>query len=83
MLDGKEGDGVQDVDIDCCTISKIGGLDANVCRYKFGELTGTYIGEFYFSPDVLAHLLYLYALGYTSVQNPCRQEALYWHTFRS
>jgi hypothetical protein len=30
MLDGKEGDGVQDVDIDCCTISKIGGLDANV-----------------------------------------------------
>ncbi|MGA7900404.1 MAG: transposase, partial [Nitrososphaeraceae archaeon] len=33
------------------------------CRYKFGELTGTYIGEFYFSPDVLAHLLYLYALG--------------------
>lgn len=26
----KEGDGVQDVDIDCCTISKIGGLDANV-----------------------------------------------------
>ena len=33
------------------------------CRYKFGELTGTYIGEFYFSLDVLVHLLYLYALG--------------------
>ena len=33
------------------------------CRYKFGELTGTYLGEFYFSLDVLVHLLYLYALG--------------------
>jgi transposase-like protein len=33
------------------------------CRYKFGELTGTYLGEFYFSVDILAHLLYLYALG--------------------
>ena len=33
------------------------------CRYKFGELTGTYLVEFYFSLDILAHLLYLYALG--------------------
>ena len=33
------------------------------CRYKFGELTGTYLGEFYISLDILAHLLYLYALG--------------------
>jgi hypothetical protein len=30
MLDGKEGDDVQDVDIDCCIILKIRGLDANV-----------------------------------------------------
>ncbi|MGC1133557.1 MAG: hypothetical protein WA941_12095 [Nitrososphaeraceae archaeon] len=30
MLDGKEREDVQDVDIDCCTISKIRGLDANV-----------------------------------------------------
>ena len=33
------------------------------CRYKFGEFTGTYLGEFYFSLDTLTHLLYLYALG--------------------
>ena len=33
------------------------------CRYKFGELTGTYLGEFYFPLDILVHLLYLYALG--------------------
>src|SRR5215831_19776547 len=36
------------------------------CRYKFGELTGTYLGEFYISLDILAHLLYLYALGVTA-----------------
>ena len=30
MLDGKEGDNVQDVDIDYCKILKIGDLDANV-----------------------------------------------------
>ena len=30
MLDVKEGDDAQDVDIDCCTILKIEGLDANV-----------------------------------------------------
>ncbi len=33
------------------------------CRYKFGELTGTYLGEFYFSLDTLAHLMYLFVLG--------------------
>lgn len=33
------------------------------CRYKFGEFTGTYLGEFNFSPDVLVHLIYLFALG--------------------
>jgi transposase len=33
------------------------------CRYKFGEFTGTYLGEFYFSLNTLTHLLYLYALG--------------------
>jgi transposase len=32
------------------------------CRYKFGEFTGTYIGEFNFSLDILAHLMYLFAL---------------------
>ncbi|HYA82916.1 MAG TPA: hypothetical protein VEH06_05630 [Candidatus Bathyarchaeia archaeon] len=36
-------------------------MDAD--RYKFGELTGTYLGEFYISLDILVHLLYLYALG--------------------
>ena len=62
MLDGKEGDNVQDVDTDCCIILKIRDLDADVV-YKFGELTGTYIGEFNFSLDKLAHLMYLFALG--------------------
>jgi transposase len=33
------------------------------CRYKFGELTGTYLEEFYISLVTLVHLLYLYALG--------------------
>jgi transposase-like protein len=33
------------------------------CRYKFGEFTGTYIGESNFSLDKLAHLTYLFALG--------------------
>ena len=28
------------------------------CKYKFGEFTGTYIGEFNFSLDKLVHLLY-------------------------
>ena len=28
------------------------------CRYKFGEFTGTYIGEFNFSLDKLVHLTY-------------------------
>ena len=30
---------------------------------EFGEFTGTYLGEFYFSLNTLTHLLYLYALG--------------------
>jgi transposase len=33
------------------------------CRYKFGEFTGTYLGEFNFSLDILVHLIYLFALG--------------------
>lgn len=33
------------------------------CRYKFGEFTGTYIGEFNFSLELLVHLTYLFALG--------------------
>lgn len=33
------------------------------CRYKFGEFTGTYIGEINFSHDILVHLIYLFALG--------------------
>ena len=35
------------------------------CNYKFGEFTGTYIGEFNFSLDnsILVHLTYLFALG--------------------
>jgi transposase-like protein len=33
------------------------------CRYKFGEFTGTYVGEFNFSLDLLVYLTYLFALG--------------------
>jgi hypothetical protein len=33
------------------------------CRYKFGGFTGTYVGEFNFSLDILAHLMYLFSLG--------------------
>jgi len=33
------------------------------CKYKFGELTGTYLGEFNFSLNILVHLIYLFALG--------------------
>jgi transposase-like protein len=63
MLDGKEGDNVQGVDIDCCTHLKDKRFGCRRCRYKFGELTGTYLGEFYISLDILAHLPYLYTLG--------------------
>ncbi len=69
MLDGKEGDGVQDVDIDCLYHLKDKRFGCKRCRYKFGELTGTYIGEFYFSLDVRVHLLYLYALGYQCTES--------------
>ena len=58
MLDGRAGDNVQDVDTDCCIILKIRDLDGcRRCKYKFGEFTGTYIGEFNFSLDNL-HLAY-------------------------
>jgi transposase len=33
------------------------------CKYKFGEFTGTYVGEFNLSLDKLVHLTYLFALG--------------------
>ena len=36
------------------------------CKHKsaeFGEFTGTYLGEFNFSLDILVHLIYLFALG--------------------
>ena len=33
------------------------------CRYKFGEFTGTYTGEFNFSLELLVHLTSLFALG--------------------
>lgn len=36
------------------------------CRYEFGEFTGTYIGGFNFSLDLLVHLTYLFALGVPS-----------------
>lgn len=38
-------------------------LGCRRCKYKFGEFTGTYIGEFNFSLDKLVHLTYLFALG--------------------
>jgi hypothetical protein len=64
MLDGKEEDNVQDVDIDCCIILKIGDLDAGVVNTSFESLfTGTYIEEVNFSLDKLAHLMYLFPLG--------------------
>ena len=39
------------------------------CKYKFGEFTGTYIGEFNFSLDKLVHLTYLFALRSTCIQD--------------
>lgn len=33
------------------------------CSNKFGEFTGTYIGEFNFSLDILAHFMYQFAFG--------------------
>ena len=33
------------------------------CRYKFNDFTGTYIGEFNYSPDTISHLVYLFTLG--------------------
>ena len=39
------------------------------CKYKFGEFTGTYIGEFNFSLDKLVHLAYLFALGIYCIQD--------------
>ena len=33
------------------------------CRYKFSDFTGTYIGEFNYSPDITSHLVYLFTLG--------------------
>jgi len=65
MPDGREGDNVQ-----CprCGYRLLYHLKderfgCKRCRYKFGEFTGTYLGEFYFSLNTLTHLLYLYALG--------------------
>jgi transposase-like protein len=64
MPDGREGDNVQDVDTVYYIILKMKDLfGCKRCRYKFGEFTGTYLGEFYFSLNTLTHLLYLYALG--------------------
>jgi transposase-like protein len=33
------------------------------CRYKFNNFTGTYIGEFNYSQDIISHLVYLFTLG--------------------
>lgn len=33
------------------------------CKYKFSDFTGTYIGEFNYSPDITSHLVYLFTLG--------------------
>lgn len=33
------------------------------CRYKFNDLTGTYIGEFKHSLDTISHRVYLFTLG--------------------
>ena len=38
MLDGKEGDNVQGVDIDCCTILSIRDLDADVADTAYASL---------------------------------------------
>ncbi len=38
MLDGKEGDNVQDVDTDCCIILKIRDLDADVVNTSLESL---------------------------------------------
>ncbi|HXX95985.1 MAG TPA: transposase, partial [Candidatus Bathyarchaeia archaeon] len=46
------------------------GFGCRRCKYKFGELTGTYLGEFNFSLNILVHLIYLFCPRCTSVQNP-------------
>ena len=70
MLDGRAGDNVQDVDTDCCIILKIRDLDGcRRCKYKFGEFTGTYIGEFNFSLDKLVHLAVPIRSGSTCIQD--------------
>ena len=51
------------MDTDCCIILKIKDLDADVVNTSLETWTGTYLGEFYFSLDILAHLTYLFALG--------------------
>ncbi|HEY6588207.1 MAG TPA: IS1595 family transposase [Nitrososphaeraceae archaeon] len=33
------------------------------CRYKLNDFTGTYIGEFNYSSDIISHLVYLFTLG--------------------
>lgn len=33
------------------------------CRYKFNDFTGTYIGEFNYSLDIVSHLVFLFTLG--------------------
>ena len=38
MLDGREGDNVQDVDTDCCIILKIRDLDADVVNTSLESL---------------------------------------------
>ena len=53
----------QGVDIVCCTDLHDDRFGCKRCRYKFGEFTGTYLGEFNFSLDILVHLIYLFALG--------------------
>ena len=58
MLDGKEGDNVQDVD-PLLSHLKDKRFGCRRCKYKFGEFTGTYIGEFNFSLDKLVSLAYI------------------------
>ncbi len=63
ILDGVVKGDVLGADTETCTICSIIDLDANAVGTEFGEFTGTYIGEFNFSLELLVHLTYLFALG--------------------
>ena len=61
ILDGMVKGGVQDVDTETCTICLIADLDVNAVGTRLGRLQEHILDNF--SLDILAHLMYLFALG--------------------